>query len=149
MKKIVKHKEHPVVLVINNLIRLTTVPRENSKICWDRDLFFGKAFYRTEYKGKVYKFDGRHFYVYPAGYELPPGVSIGDKKGPDILIHILNDSLLSHLAQLWRAMEGQYAKEIVDERAKRDIYIKEIEGRQVEDRMCEHESAMLILKDFE
>ena len=104
--------KNPAEKIVENLIKLTTVPIEKSVIKWRVDKVFGQYYFETEHKDKIYTFDGRHFYVYPAGYELPPGVSIGGKSGPELLCHVRIDAIPKQLGKLWRQLCGQHERKL-------------------------------------
>ena len=138
----------PIEKILKNLIKLTTVPREKSAIQWKMDKVFSMYHFETEYKGKVYTFDGRHFFIYPAGYELPPGIRIGDKEGPDILLHARIDAAPKQFADLWQVVCGQHEKELQENERKERESLKASERRQKAERELSSRLAKDILKDF-
>jgi len=138
----------PLEKVIEYLIKYTIVPREKSPIQWQMDKVFNFYRFETEVKGKIYTFDGRHFYVYPAGYELPPGVRIGDKSGPELLLHVRVDAMPKPLGELWQRLCGQHEKELAEDKKKWDIYVAEVELRSRHDKEKAIISAKDILDDF-
>ena len=134
--------------IIEYLIKFTMVPREKSPIQWKMDKVFNFYRFETEVKGNVYVFDGRHFYVYPAGYELPPGIRIGDKEGPDILLHARIDAAPKQFADLWQVVCGQHEKELQEDARKERESLEASERRQKAERKQSSRLATDILKGF-
>ncbi|KKT39897.1 hypothetical protein A2W54_01575 [Candidatus Giovannonibacteria bacterium RIFCSPHIGHO2_02_43_13] len=155
-KKINKNVKSPkpvvikslVEKIVENLIKLTTVPIEKSVIKWRINKVFGQYYFETEYKDKIYTFDGRHFYVYPAGYELPPGIRIGDKSGPDILLSARIDAALKEFGDLWQVICGQHERELKEDRLKQDKERDLTALRDETERLIALEKTRRILNDF-
>jgi len=140
--------KNPAEKIVENLIKLTTVPIEKSIIKWQINRTFDQYHFKAEYKGKIYTFDGRHFDVYPAGYELPPGIRIGDKSGPDILLSARIDAAPKEFGDLWQAICGQHEKELLEDKRKRDMYIADVESKSKKEQEKATISAKDILGDF-
>ncbi|OGF62666.1 hypothetical protein A2662_03985 [Candidatus Giovannonibacteria bacterium RIFCSPHIGHO2_01_FULL_45_33] len=138
----------PLLSIIENLVRLTTVPIEKSIIKWRMDKIFSQYYFETEYKGKAYAFDSRHFYVYPAGHELPPGVRIGDKSGPNLLLNTKIGVAPKKFGELWQVICGQHERELAEDRLKQDKERDLAELKDGTNRLIALENTRQILKDF-
>lgn len=147
-RKARKKGKNDLEKILEHLIKLTTVPREKSPIQWRMDKVFSQYHFETEHKGKIYAFDGRHFFVYPAGYELPPGIRIGDKAGPDILLHARIDAAPKLFGELWQRVCGQYEKELQEDARKERESLDILARRQKAERELSSRLAKDILKDF-
>ncbi len=134
--------------ILKSLIRLTTIPREKSVIRWKMDKVFSTYHFETEYKGKIYAFDGRHFYVYPSGHELPPCIRIGDKSGPDVLLSVKISAMPELFGELWQQICGQHEKELIEDKIAEMHENKTIEARREVERKRALENTEKILKDF-
>ena len=141
-------EKSPEGKIIGGLVKLTTVPLEKSVIKWQMDKVFNQYYFKAEYKGKVYSFDGRHFYVYPTGYEPPPGIRIGEKQGPDLLLHARFDARPQLFGELWQVVCGQHEKELQEDARKEREYNNEISVKQTKERKRILSRANDILKDF-
>ena len=148
MKKLKKNIKVPLIGIIEHLTRLTTVPIEKSIIKWRMEKIFSQYYFETEYKGKVYTFDGRHFYVYPAGHELPPGVRINDKSGPDLLLNARIDAAPKEFSELWQVICGQHKRELAEDRLKQDKERDLAELRDGTNRLITLENTRQIFEDF-
>lgn len=147
-RKVRKRRESDLEKILENLIKLTTIPREKSVIQWRMDKVFEVYYFEAEYRGKIYKFDGRHFYVYPAGYELPPGIRIGDKTGPGILLYVKITAAPELFGELWQRVCGQHEKELREEQVR---LAKERDGMEQKRRWDQKralENTKKILGDF-
>jgi len=138
----------PLCKIIKYLTRFTTVPIEKSGIQWRIDTVFNFYRFETEVKGKIYVFDGRHFMVYPAGYELPPGIRIGDKSGPDILLNVKINMAPKLFGELWMQVCGQHEKEIAEDQVAREREVEITKKTQEEERKRVLENTKRILDDF-
>ena len=134
--------------ILEYLIKYTIVPREKSPIRWQMDKIFNFYRFETEVKGKIYAFDGRHFYVYPAGCELPPGIRIGDKTGPEILLHARIDVAPQHFGELWQRVCGQHEKELQEDDRKWEKEVITDKLRREEERKRILKNTEKILEDF-
>jgi len=146
---VVKKSKSPAEKIVENLIKLTTVPIEKSVIKWRMDKVFTQYSFEAEYKGKIYSFDGRHFRVYPAGYELPPGIRISEKSGPELLLHVRVDGMPKQLGELWQRLCGQHEKELQEDARKEREYLESMARKQKSARELAKRQAEGILKDFE
>jgi len=144
----VKKSKSSVEKIVENLVKLTTVPIEKSVIKWRMDKVFSQYRFETEYKCKIYAFDGRHFIVYPAGYELPPGVRIADKQGPDILLNTKINAAPKLFGELWMQVCGQHEKELDDDKIAQERENTTAEARQKAERERVNKNVELILEDF-
>ena len=143
-----KSKPDAVRKIVEGLIRLTTVPVEKSVIKWQMNKVFSQCCFETRYKNKIYSFDGRHLCIYPAGYELPSGVIIGFKQGPDILLHIRIDAMPRLLSELWRNICGQHEKTMQNIQSQENANVFKENLRQRMEREKVLNSANEILRDF-
>ena len=134
--------------IVENLIKLTTVPIEKSVIKWRMDKVFNQYNFEAEYKGKIYRFDGRHFYVYPAGHELPPGIRIGDKSGPELLLNVRINTAPKEFGDLWRVVCGQHERELAEDRISREKEMEAMKIAQEKERNRISENTKQILNDF-
>lgn len=140
--------DYAVSNIFRKLVRLTTVPREKSVVQWKLTRIFSSCSFETEYKGKVYVFDGRRLYVYPAGHDLPPYIRIGDRKGPDILVDVDCRLFRALSDKLFRAARAQYTKELDEDdnlRARTIAEAKEWQKRQLKRQKL---NAQKILRDL-
>lgn len=147
-RKARKKSKSDLEKILEYLIKFTIVPREKSPIQWRMDKVFSFYSFETEVKGKIYVFDGRHFYVYPAGHELPPGVRIGDKEGPDILLSARIDAAPKLFGELWQKVCGQHKKELLEDEIEHVREHKEHDLRQEKERKRVLENTKKILEDF-
>lgn len=147
-RKTRKRRKSDLEKIIEYLIKFTIAPREKSPILWRMDKVFSQYHFEAECKDKIYAFDGRHFYVYPAGYDLPPGIRIGDKEGPDILLYARVDVAPKLFGELWQRVCCQYEKELLEDEIKHASEHKKHDLLQEEERKRVLKNTKKILEDF-
>ena len=149
-----KDGDSPLPRLIEHLIGLTTVPKDKSVIQWKMRRVVAGYVFETEYKGNIYFFGDDYddyFLVYPAGHELLPGVSMGDKKGPEPLVNasIRHLSYTMPFGQLLFAAMEQNKKELDAETEERERQIKNYKKMTKALKKQEAKNLQNLLEDFE